>query len=75
MYLKVLKKKIIATRYHSLIIDRKTIGKDLLITAETFDKVIMGVMHKKHNIHGVQFHPESFKTPEGMKMLKNFLEY
>jgi anthranilate synthase/aminodeoxychorismate synthase-like glutamine amidotransferase len=71
---KGVKKKIIATRYHSLIIDRKTIGKDLLITAETFDKVIMGIMHKKYNIHGVQFHPESFKTPDGMKMLKNFLE-
>jgi anthranilate synthase component 2 len=35
----------------------------------------MGIMHKKYNVHGVQFHPESFKTPEGMKLLKNFLEY
>ena len=71
---KGIKKTITATRYHSLIIDRKTLGKDLLITAETKDKVIMGVMHEKYNVHGVQFHPESIKTPEGMKLLKNFLK-
>ena len=72
---KGLKKIISATRYHSLIIDRKTLGKDLIITAETIDKTIMGIMHKKYNVHGVQFHPESIKTPEGMKLLKNFLKY
>ena len=74
---KGMKRIISATRYHSLIIDRKKIGKDLEITAETNDKdkVIMGVMHKKYNVHGVQFHPESIKTPEGMKVLKNFLNY
>ena len=72
---KGIKKKLTATRYHSLIIDRKTIGKDLLITAETKDNVIMGIMHKKYNVHGVQFHPESIKTHEGMKLLKNFLSY
>ena len=72
---KGIKKIISATRYHSLIIDRKTLGKDLIITAETKDKVIMGIMHKKYNVHGVQFHPESIKTPEGMKLLKNFLNY
>ena len=70
---KGIKKTINATRYHSLIIDRKTLGRELLITAETKDKVIMGVMHRKYNVHGVQFHPESIKTPEGMKLLKNFL--
>ncbi len=68
-------KVISATRYHSLIIDNKNLSKDLIITAETKDKIIMGVMHKKYNIHGVQFHPESIKTPEGMKLLKNFLNY
>ena len=68
-------KVITATRYHSLIIDRKTLNKDLIITAETKDKVIMGIMHKKYNVHGVQFHPESIKTPAGMKLLKNFLNY
>ena len=72
---KGVKKIILATRYHSLIIDRNSLGKDLIITAETFDKIIMGIMHKKYNVHGVQFHPESIKTPEGMKLLKNFLEY
>ena len=72
---KGIKRTISATRYHSLIIDRKSINNELLITAETKDKVIMGIMHKKYNIHGVQFHPESIKTPEGMKILKNFLSY
>ena len=70
---KGVKKMMTATRYHSLIIDRKTLGKDLLITAETDDKIIMGVMHKQYNIHGVQFHPESIKTLEGMKLLRNFI--
>ena len=70
-----IKKVITATRYHSLIIEKKNLGKDLIITAETKDKVIMGIMHKKYNVHGVQFHPESIKTPEGMKLLKNFLVY
>tara|TARA_Y100000590_G_scaffold225845_1_gene255260 strand:+ start:2936 stop:3505 length:570 start_codon:yes stop_codon:yes gene_type:complete len=72
---KGLKKKINATRYHSLIIDRKTLNKDLMITAETKDKIIMGIMHKKYNVHGVQFHPESIMTNEGMKLLKNFLTF
>jgi len=72
---KGIKRNITATRYHSLIIDRKSLGKDLVITAETFDKVIMAIMHKKYNVHGVQFHPESFKTTEGIKLLKNFLNY
>ena len=72
---KGLKKVISATRYHSLIIDRKTLNKDLIITAETADKTIMAIMHKKYNVHGVQFHPESIKTPTGIKLLKNFLKY
>ena len=70
-----IKKVISATRYHSLIIDKKNFGKDLIITAEALDKTIMGIMHKKYNVHGVQFHPESIKSPEGMKLLKNFLTY
>jgi len=68
-------KRFVATRYHSLIIDKKTISKDLIITSETSDGVIMSIEHKKYNIHGVQFHPESIKTPIGMKILKNFINY
>ena len=64
-----------ATRYHSLIIDKKTLSNQLKITAETNDGVIMGIMHKDYNIHGVQFHPESIKTKLGMKILKNFINY
>ena len=70
-----IKRELFATRYHSLIVDRKTLGKELIITAETKDKIIMGIMHNKYNVHGVQFHPESFSTPEGLKLLKNFLKY
>ena len=70
-----IKREISATRYHSLIIDRKTLSKELIITAETKDNIIMGIMHNRYNVHGVQYHPESFKTPDGMKLLKNFLEY
>ena len=72
---KGIKRVITGTRYHSLIIDRNNIGKDLIITAETNDKTIMGIMHKRYNVHGVQFHPESIKTPDGIKLLKNFLKY
>jgi anthranilate synthase component 2 len=64
-----------ATRYHSLIIDKKTLSDNLEITAETDDGLIMGVQHKQYNIHGVQFHPESIKTKLGMKILKNFVNY
>ena len=62
-----------ATRYHSLIIDRDSLSKDLEITAETDDGIIMGVQHKKFNIHGVQFHPESIRTKLGLKILRNFI--
>jgi len=73
--LKGLNKTFEATRYHSLIVDKKNLGKNLIITAETKNKVIMGIMHKKYNVHGVQFHPESIKTKSGIKVLKNFLRY
>ena len=71
--LKNLPKYFEATRYHSLIIDKKTISKELEITAETKDGLIMGVKHKYYSIHGVQFHPESIKTNIGIKILKNFI--
>ena len=56
------------------VFDKKTLSKELEITAETEDGVIMGIQHKKFNIHGVQFHPESIKTKFGMKILKNFIK-
>ena len=62
-----------ATRYHSLVVDRKKFPEDLLITAETKNKTIMGLMHKKYDIHGFQFHPESISTKVGMKLIKNFI--
>ena len=71
--LKNLPKTFEATRYHSLIIDKKSLSNDLEITAETKDGLIMGVQHKKYDVHGVQFHPESIKTKLGMKILKNFI--
>ena len=71
--LKNLPKNFEATRYHSLIIDKKSLSKDLEITAKTKDGLIMGVKHKKFNVHGVQFHPESIKTKIGIKILKNFI--
>ena len=63
-----------ATRYHSLIVERKTLPRELLITAETADGIIMGLRHRRHKIEGVQFHPESVLTQQGLHLLKNFLE-
>ena len=62
-----------ATRYHSLIVDRKKFPQNLIITAETKNKTIMGLMHKDYDIHGFQFHPESISTKVGMKLIKNFI--
>jgi anthranilate synthase/aminodeoxychorismate synthase-like glutamine amidotransferase len=62
-----------ATRYHSLVVDHKKFPKDLIITAETKNKTIMGLMHKNYNIHGFQFHPESISTKMGIKLIKNFI--
>ena len=65
-----------ATRYHSLVVERKGLPKILAVIAQTKDKdkEIMGLRHKKFPIWGVQFHPESILTGEGKKILKNFLE-
>lgn len=62
-----------ATRYHSLLVERKTFPEVLEITAWTKQKEIMGLRHKRLPIYGVQFHPESILTGEGKKILKNFL--
>jgi para-aminobenzoate synthetase component II len=69
-----LPQKFTATRYHSLIVDRKSLPKELAVTAETADGTIMGMRHKKYKMEGVQFHPESVLTESGKKLLENFLE-
>jgi anthranilate synthase/aminodeoxychorismate synthase-like glutamine amidotransferase len=62
-----------ATRYHSLIVERKSLPRTLQISAETHDGVIMGLRHRKFKVEGVQFHPESVLTEFGKQLLKNFL--
>jgi len=64
-----------ATRYHSLIVRRDTLPDCLEITAWTDDGEIMGLMHKRHPVHGVQFHPESILTQDGRRLLENFLRF
>jgi anthranilate synthase component II len=61
------------TRYHSLIVERATLPDCLEITAETSDGIIMGLQHKTHPVHGVQFHPESIASQQGHALLANFL--
>ena len=72
--LKNLPKSFEATRYHSLIVDKKSLSKHLKITAESKEGLIMGIQHNEYNVHGVQFHPESIKTKLGIKILKNFIK-
>jgi len=71
---KGLAKSFSATRYHSLIVERKSLPPDLEITAETDDGLIMGLQHKAHPVHGVQFHPESIASEHGHALLANFLD-
>jgi anthranilate synthase component II len=63
-----------ATRYHSLIVERMTLPRDLTVTADTDDGLIMGLAHSRLPVHGVQFHPESIASEHGHLMLKNFLD-
>lgn len=63
----------VATRYHSLIVDRESLPRELEISAETDDGIIMGLRHRTLRIEGVQFHPESVLTDAGFQLLKNFL--
>jgi anthranilate synthase/aminodeoxychorismate synthase-like glutamine amidotransferase len=63
-----------ATRYHSLVVKRETLPDCLEITAWTEEGEIMGLMHREHPVHGVQFHPESILTRDGIKLLENFLK-
>jgi len=62
-----------ATRYHSLIVERKSLPRTLEISAETADGTIMGLRHRKFRVEGVQFHPESVLTEVGYRLLQNFL--
>ncbi len=64
----------VATRYHSLIVERDSLPKELEISATTADGLIMGLRHKEMLIEGVQFHPESILTEPGKQLLKNFLD-
>ncbi len=64
----------VATRYHSLVVERESLPDCLEISAETVDGVIMGLRHKNMAVEGVQFHPESILTTEGKRLLKNFLD-
>jgi anthranilate synthase component 2 len=63
-----------ATRYHSLVVERTSMPAELIVTAETDDHLVMGLMHESLPVHGVQFHPESIASEHGHLMLKNFLE-
>lgn len=62
-----------ATRYHSLVIDPASVPQELEVTARTPEDVVMGVRHRHHVIEGLQFHPESVLTPQGMRLIENFL--
>ncbi len=62
-----------ATRYHSLVVERASVPPDLVITAEA-DGLVMGLSHRNRPLAGVQFHPESILTPEGERLLGNFVE-
>jgi anthranilate synthase/aminodeoxychorismate synthase-like glutamine amidotransferase len=63
-----------AARYHSLILKKDTIPSFLKVTASTADNVVMGVRHVDYPLEGIQFHPESFLTASGMKILQNFID-
>ena len=63
-----------ATRYHSLVVERASMPRELTVTADTDDGVVMGLAHTQLPVHGVQFHPESIASEHGHLMLKNFLD-
>ena len=63
-----------ATRYHSLVVERKSLPQDLGVVAETEDRLIMGLAHARLPVHGVQFHPESIASEHGHLILRNFLD-
>ena len=64
----------IATRYHSLVVERESLPECLAVTAQSEDGEIMGLRHRGLPVEGVQFHPEALLTEHGHRMLQNFLE-
>lgn len=70
---KGLQSHFLAGRYHSWIISRKDLPKELMITAESAEKQIMAIRHTTYDVHGIQFHPESILTPKGQLIIENFL--
>jgi anthranilate synthase component II len=64
----------LATRYHSLVVERASLPQTLTVTAETADRLVMGLAHKQFPVHGVQFHPESIASEHGHLILRNFLD-
>lgn len=68
-----LPQQFMATRYHSLVIEKNTLPECLLISAETNEGEIMGIRHREHKIEGIQFHPEAILTEHGILLLKNFV--
>ena len=68
-----LESPLVATRYHSLIVEEASLPRSLEVTARTSDGMIMGLRHREHDVEGVQFHPESILTTTGHQMLRNFL--
>ena len=64
----------VAGRYHSLIVEKNSIPDCLMVTAETEEGEIMGIRHREFPVEGIQFHPESILTPNGKRIIKNFLE-
>lgn len=72
---KGIKNPFTAARYHSLIISKDTVPIGFEVSAWTEDGIIMGIRHKKYRLEGIQFHPESFLTPFGLKILKNFISF
>jgi anthranilate synthase component II len=63
-----------ATRYHSLVVERASVPRELAVNAETRDGLVMGLIHTSLPVHGVQFHPESIASEHGHLMLKNFID-
>lgn len=63
-----------AARYHSLVVEKEGLPDELIVAAETEDGEIMAVKHRDYEVYGVQFHPESIMTPDGMQIIKNFLK-